>query len=225
MIKLVFATLVKPPYVRIRGAVQTAMFDRRYGVETEGLVSTADAGVTDPHSMHYLPAGVLSLRRILPPSSVGPDDVFVDFGSGKGRIVLQAALHYPFRAVYGVELSESLHTVAERNVATLRDRFRCPEVHLLQGDARTVDLPDDVTVVYLYNPFRGAVFADVVDRLIASVDRNPRRMRIVYGNPEEEAALLATGRVRLLRATRGWRPSREWSRSNSFRLYEVTPRS
>lgn len=220
-----FSSVVKPPYVRARRAIRLAMFDRRYGVQTEGVVSPADAGIQQPHSMEYMPAGVLSLRRILPPRHVGPDDVFVDFGSGKGRAVLQAALAYPFRAVYGVELSESLHAVAERNVATLRDRFRCSDVVLLQGDARSVDLPDTVTVVYLNNPFQGPVFAAVVQRVLDSVDRNPRRLRIVYGNPVEEATLLATGRVRLVRTARGWRPGRAWSLSNSYRLYEVLPAS
>lgn len=219
----IFRSVVKPPYVRARRAVRAALFDRRYGVETEEATSTEDAGITDPLSTHYEPAGILSLRRILPPGSVGPDDVFVDFGSGKGRVVLQAAMDYPFRAVYGVELSESLHAVAERNVATMRQRFGDTEVQLFQEDARSAELPDTVTVAYFYNPFRGAVFQTVVERLLASVDRNPRRLRIVYGNPEEEATLLATGRIRPVRTVRGWRPGREWSRSNSFRLYEVTP--
>ncbi len=219
----VFSGVVKPPYVRARRALRTATFDRRYGVETEEEVSSADAGIHDPHSTPYQPAGVLSLRRILPPRTVSADDVFVDLGSGKGRAVLQAALHYPFRTVYGVELSESLHAVPVANLERVRPRLRCPDVRLLRADAREAELPDTVTVAYLYNPFGGEVFASVVDRFVASVDRNPRRLRIVYGNPLEEAALLATGRVRLVRTGRGWRPGAEWSRSNSFRLYEVTP--
>ena len=219
----VFRGLVKPPYVHARRALREALFDRRYGVETEAGMSTEEAGVTDPDSTRYMPAGLLSLRRILPLRLVGPDDVFVDVGSGKGRVVLQAALRYPFAAVYGVELSETLHAVAERNLTAVQDRVRCP-VHFVQGDARTAELPDTVTVAYLYNPFGGEVFRTVIDRLIASVDRHPRRLRIIYGNPEEEAALLATGRVRLVRAVRGWRPGREWSRSNAFRMYEVLPR-
>jgi hypothetical protein len=222
-VRRIFSTVVRPPYVRARHAVRKALFDRRHGVETEGVVSPAEAGIFEPDSLEYMPAGVWSLRRILPRGSVGPDDVFVDFGSGKGRIVLQAALSYPFRTVYGVELSPSLHVVAERNVAVLRHRFRCADVRLVHGDARTVELPDTVTVAYFYNPFRGAVLEAVVHRLLASVDRNPRRLRIVYGNPQEEATLLATGRIRPVRTVRGWRPGREWSRSNSYRLYEVTP--
>ncbi|WP_051515621.1 methyltransferase domain-containing protein [Candidatus Blastococcus massiliensis] len=223
--RALFSAVVRPPYVRARDAARTALFDRRYGVDTEGVVSPADAGISEPDSMEYRPAGLLALRRILPPRLVGPDDVFVDLGSGKGRVVLQAAMGYPFRAVYGVELSAALHTVAERNVATLRDRFRGSEVRLVHGDARTAELPDTVTVAHLYNPFRGAVFEAVAHRLLASVDRNPRRLLIAYGNPVEEAALLATGRVRQVRAVRGWRPGREWSSSNSYRLYEVTPAS
>jgi hypothetical protein len=223
-VSALFSAFVRPPYVRARHAVRTALFDRRYGVETEGAVRPVDAGILDPDSVAYMPTGVLSLRRILPPSSVGPEDVFVDFGSGKGRIVLQAAMAYPVRAVYGVELSESLHAVAERNVAALRGRFRCADVRLLRGDARSVELPDTVSVAYFFNPFRGAVFQAVVERLLASVDRNPRRLRIVYGNPQEEATLLATGRIRPVRTARGWRPGGEWSRSNCLRLYEVTLR-
>ena len=219
----VFSAVVRPPYVRARQAVRTALFDRRYGVETEEGVSQADAGVRDPLSTPYQAAGVLSMRRILPRRTVSSADVFVDLGSGKGRVVLQAALNYPFRAVYGVELSESLHAVALANLERVRPRLRCQQVHLLRADAREADLPDTVTVAYLNNPFGGEVFESVIDRLVASVDRNPRRLRIVYANPVEEAALLATGRVRLLRIGRGWRPGAEWSRSNSHRLYEVTP--
>ena len=66
-------------------------------------------------------------------------------------------------------------------------------------------IPDDVTVAFLFNPFTEDVFATVISRLFDSLDRNPRRLRIIYGNPREEAALLTTGRVRLIRVLRGWR--------------------
>lgn len=82
-------------------------------------------------------------------------------------------------------------------------------------------IPDDVTVAFLFNPFTEDVFATVISRLFDSLDRNPRRLRIIYGNPREEAALLTTGRVRLIRVLRGWRPGREWSLSNSYRMYEA----
>ena len=149
-------------------------------------------------------------------------DVFIDLGSGKGRAVLQAALHYPFRTAYGVELSELLHEIAEGNLQRIRRRLRCQDVRLVRSDVLHFYIPTDVTVVFLNNPFQGQVFATVVDRLLDSIDSNPRTLRIVYGNPVEEATLLRTGRAQLVRQLRGWRPGQEWWRSNSCRLYTLS---
>jgi hypothetical protein len=78
-----------------------------------------------------------------------------------------------------------------------------------------------VTVAFFDNPFVGHIFATVVDRLLASVDRAPRRLRIVYFNPVEHERLLATGRIRLVRRVSGLRPGREWARSNATFVYAV----
>ncbi|MDA0634101.1 hypothetical protein OUY22_11800 [Nonomuraea sp. MCN248] len=56
--------------------------------------------------------------------------------------------------------------------------------------------------MFLDNPFRGSVFAAAVDRLIASADRSPRPVTVVYFNPVEEAYLLGTGRFRHVRTVR-----------------------
>jgi hypothetical protein len=222
VIGLLFQNVVKPPYVKARQLGTKVLFDRRYHVDTSGEISCAELGLSDPRHVWYGPAGVTRLRRILPPREVSEDDVFIDFGSGKGRAVLQAALHYPFRRVYGVEISEQLHEIAQRNVASCRDRLRCRDVRLTRADVTDYEISDDVTVAFFNNPFVGDVFETVIERLLESVDRRPRRLRLVYGNPAEEAALLRTGRVRPVRTLRGWRPGGEWARSNSFRLYEVT---
>jgi hypothetical protein len=216
-----FRSTVRPVYVGMRGLVTHALFDRRYGVSTDDRVSRTDLGISDVRYGNYVPAGVRSLRRVIPVGEVTPDDVFVDFGSGKGRVVLQAAMHYPFRKVYGVELSEQLHDVAQANLEQIRSRLRCPDVQLIRSDVLDFQIPDDVTVAFLFNPFRGEVFQTVIGRLLESVDRHPRPLRIVYGNPVEETALLRTGRIRRVRALHAWRPGREWSRSNCYRLYDV----
>lgn len=91
----------------------------------------------------------------------------------------------------------------------------------MRCDAREFEIPDDVTVVYLNNPFSGPIFAYVVESLLASVKRSPRRLRIIYFNPVEERLLLEGG-FRLVKTIRGLRPSAEWSRANSARLYEIS---
>jgi precorrin-6B methylase 2 len=199
------------------------LFERRYNVVTDGRVPLSVLGIDDEHRVDYVPSGWLSLRRVLPRRTVGPEDVFIDIGSGKGRAVLVAAT-YPFRRVIGVELSSELHEAACANLERNRDRLTCKNVELVCADALEYEVPDDVSVVFLYNPFTGPVFERVLDKLIASVDRNPRTLRVVYANPVEEEALLATGRARLAKTASGLRPTRAWARSNAVRLYAITPR-
>jgi len=219
----VFGTAVKPPYLRLRRAFTGLLFERRYGVHTEARVPADELGLPGPHLSGYMPYGWFSLRRILPASEVSTNDVFLDVGSGMGRVVLQAAMSYPFRRVLGVELSAHLHQIALTNVAANRARFRCQHVELQHANALDVALPDDVTVVFLYNAFTGPAFQAFIERLLRSVDRNPRLVRLIYANPKEEVRLLATGRFRAVRSLRGWRPTSAWSISNSTRMYAICP--
>ncbi len=87
-----------------------------------------ELGLKADDGVFYKPSGWLTLRRILRARDVSSDDVFVDFGSGMGRILL-LAVQYPFRRVVGVELSEELNEIAKANVAANRRRQRCGIVH------------------------------------------------------------------------------------------------
>lgn len=205
-------------YVDGRRVLSNALVERRWGTETGRVADLAELGVDAPGRVRYEPSGWLDLRRVLRARDVTPDDVFLDLGSGKGRVVLQAAA-YPFRRVIGVELSPELQEVAAANVAARRESLRCRDVELVTADATQFVVPDDVTVVYLYNPFRGEVFASVVERLLESLDRAPRPLRVIYRTPLEEETLLRSGRFKLIRSARGFRPGRAWSEKMSIRIY------
>jgi hypothetical protein len=107
-------------------------------------------------------------------------------------------------------------------VRRLRGDLRCKQVELVNRDVLDYEIPDDVTVAYFYNPFTGSVFRTVLEKLVASIERAPRELRIIYVNPVEEALLLIFG-ARVIRRIRGWRPSAEWSRSNSIKVYSLSP--
>jgi hypothetical protein len=181
----------------IRNAVTTArriagdvLYERRYGVRTSGRL------ILDRHdaeSICYIAVKWRQLPRVLPPATVTDKDVFIDLGSGMGRAVLEAAAIYPFARVIGVELYEELNDIARQNIANTKRRLRCTNIELVCADLREYELPDDVTVVFVNNSIRGSIFHRFLDEMSASIERNPRRMRFVYGNPLEEEALLATG--------------------------------
>src|SRR6478609_9761998 len=83
-------------------------FESRYAVKTSGRTDLDVYGLDADDRVYYIPSNWLTLRRVLRRHDVRPDDVFIDLGSGKGRMVLEAA-RYPFRRVIGVELAQPLH--------------------------------------------------------------------------------------------------------------------
>jgi SAM-dependent methyltransferase len=214
---------LKPAYFWLRWWLTSRLVERRLGIETSQRVRLAELGLEQGERGNYEPSSWLTLRLALPRSEVAESDVFIDLGSGMGRVVFQAAAQYQFRKVIGVELSPELHDIAERNVAANRHRLRCRDIELRCMDAREFQIPPDVTVVFFYNPFRGAIFAAVIDNILKSYDEHPRRLRVIYRTPEEHEFLLSTGRFRPVRTVPGLRPGREWSRTSSTRTYEVSP--
>ncbi len=209
--------LVRKSFVAMRGSASSMLIDSRRGIDT---AKTADLTpeIAAPELVHYEPSGWLDLRRVLRKSDVSPHDVFLDLGSGKGRVLLQAA-RYPFRRVIGVEIAPELTAVAHANVHALRGRQVCQEIELVTADALDYHLPADVTVLYMYNPFRGEVFARFVEKLIAALDDHPRPFRLIYSTPMEHECLMRTGRFSVVHEVRGLRPGRRWARKLGIRVY------
>lgn len=187
------------PYGWLRRNAGQLLFERRYGVRTAGKIMLDELGLAAEDRVYYSPANWRTLRRSLRRNEISDSDVFVDFGSGMGRMVIEAAHHYPFRRVIGVELAKELDDIARRNLQHTRLRLRCKDIELVQADVLEYPIPADVTVVFMNNPFRGPVFATVMERLIASVDAHPRPLRFVYANPVEQEFLRATGRFHRVR--------------------------
>lgn len=53
---------------------------------------------------------------------MGVDDTFIDLGSGRGRVVLHAALKTDVGMALGVELSSLRHAIAEAALDALQQR-------------------------------------------------------------------------------------------------------
>lgn len=148
-----------------------------------------------PSEWHVLPRALRYLRA-------GADDVFIDFGCGKGRVVHQAA-RWPLRRVIGVEVSPHLAAFARALVREHRHGYRCRSVEIVVSDATRFEIPDDLSIAYFYDPFRGEILDTVLENIIASIDRHPRRVRLIYVHPSQAACVLGTNRFRLLKEQRG----------------------
>ena len=153
-----------------------------------------------PDRLGYAPSPWYVLPRALRYLGVSDRDVFVEFGCGKGRVVHQAARR-PFRRVVGVEISPVLAEAARSGLAARRHQHRCRDVEIVVADVTAFRVPDDLTIGYFYYPFAGQTFESVLRGIVESIDRNPRRVRLIFAFPTKEARsqILATGRFRLLK--------------------------
>lgn len=154
---------------------EAAGWVRYFGAQTEDGPSP---GAEFPESIAYEPLPWQLIRRSLDALALTPDDVFLDYGAGMGRALLMAARRGP-RRVVGVELLEPLVAAARRNVRAAQHRLHCP-VEVSVADATTWPVPDDVTAVYLFNPFIGSVMARTLERIAESLQRRPRPLRLMY---------------------------------------------
>lgn len=199
------------------------VIERHYGVDTSEHVSSSELGFGSADRYGYEPSGWLALHVALPNTMVTGDDVFADIGSGKGRVVLQAASRYRFKRVIGVELSKRLTEVARGNLERNRGRFRCRDVELVTTDVLDWEIPDDLSIAYLHNPFLHRVFSSFVERLLGAVERRGRALRLIYVNPVEHERLAAHARVNELPAPRPLLSRLARVPAGAIRYYEILP--
>jgi len=171
-------------YEQIRHGFYTAYCEHKFGVSTTGFIEPRDLGIESPDSMAHSPLGYeyifWALRAIPVPAA---DVVFLDYGSGKGRVLVAAAT-FPFRKVLGVEISEQLVAAARGNLAHMKHR-RAAHVAVHHSDAARFPVPDDVNVIFFFNPFTGQTLTDVVNRIERSIRACPRDLLIIYFNHGE----------------------------------------
>lgn len=174
----------------LRTELISRWFDWRNGVDTGGwvpLTGLAIRGGNLANGNMYYPTNLGSAKQILRDLPIEDHSryTFVDFGSGKGRMLLIAS-HYPFRRVLGVEFAAELHAIAEANIARYRNRRRvCAEVRSLNEDAGDFAFPDGDLVLYFFFPFRRTLMEALMRRLERAIEAQPRDVLLVYmGNPE-----------------------------------------
>jgi tRNA1(Val) A37 N6-methylase TrmN6 len=116
-------------------------------------------------------------------------DVFLDYGAGMGRVLLMVARRQLERVV-GVELLAPLAEIARENVRAAKPRLHSP-VEVVVADAATYEVPDDVSIVFLFNPFVGTVMASTQAQVEASLRRRSRRLRVLYAHADDQPNLFA----------------------------------
>ena len=99
----------------------------------------------------YLPND--SVVQLIGERDISDKQVFMDMGSGSGRVVLSACMNYPFEKCIGVEFSEHRHNLATKVKDTLADKLGISDrVDLIKNNLLSEDVSfRDVDVAYVSN--------------------------------------------------------------------------
>jgi hypothetical protein len=125
---------------------------------------------------------------------------FVDIGSGRGKAMLHA-MEAGFKKLWGIEIDAEANDAAKQNFRTYRPAVPADvQVTLLAEDALTAELPEGDLLVFMCNPFHGDVMVRFMARLEGLLEKSPRRLWIVYINPECHDIVSASPSISLVSA-------------------------
>jgi SAM-dependent methyltransferase len=157
--------------VNLARTLRNAAFDLRFGRFLGGTIRSRHEHLG---AFHVTNTPYDDLPALFGAAGVRDDDVIVDVGCGKGRVINWLLRNHPANRVVGIELDPE---VCARTARRLR---RFPNVTILCGDAVEL-LPPDGTLFYLFNPFDEAVSRRFAEAFLAR-DGRGRPRRIVYYN-------------------------------------------
>jgi predicted RNA methylase len=167
--------------------VETLLWERRLAIATRspGGVRREEHGgyVTIPYRLIFM---------VLDRLELGLQDVFVDLGCGRGRVVCCAA-RYQVREVIGVEDMTELAKTAEANLRGMKGA-RTARRQVICGKAQDFDCAG-VTAIFLFNPFGPRTLDQVLSKLKSSLAHGPegQKFRLAYVNPVYESVIAALG--------------------------------
>ena len=153
--------------------VQNLLLDLKHGYFCGGSTPTRfkETGALQIQHTNFVSLDEIFLRNDL---GVTPDDVLVDVGCGKGRVIAYWRQQKLGRKYIGIELDPEPAMIS-------KERFKdAPEVQIINGDA-IENLPAEGTMFYLYNPFVESVVRRFCEKLEAIADRR-KPVRVVYNN-------------------------------------------
>jgi SAM-dependent methyltransferase len=174
---------------RLFFALEDRLFDLSHKIETRGVVPPAESAAhaqAQTHATSYQAVWTRNLRVLIGAAAkAGPARIFVDIGAGKGKACIYASRH--FLQVIGVEYSSDLIAAARRN----QQRSGRHNIEFIQADAAHYDVPDESTLIFLFNPFDDVILGQFITRNRTRI--KACRSLIAYANDVQREILMKSG--------------------------------
>lgn len=136
-----------------------------------------------PHASIYQPVSFYMAESLMneienPLKSTG----FLEAGCGKGRVIKIAAAK-GFKNIYGFDLVPYLVKASRDVAAEIMREFPDAKASIELANAADYVVPDEVDVIFLFNPFDETVMRSFVSRIKESLLRKHRSITVLYANP------------------------------------------
>lgn len=160
-------------------------FDIKWGTYTSNHIGFTDLGFT-PEQMEAGRAYSATPSKLV--SSILNDLKFnfsdfsyVDLGSGLGRTLMLASL-YEFKKVEGVELSEVLVSICNKNISIFSEKASVKSpINVKNEDVLQYQFPTGKTLVFMYDPFKPMLLAECLKKIYRHCQSSPENeVYIVY---------------------------------------------
>lgn len=157
-------------------------FDLKHGIDTSEIVQVEDLDITredKKHSRRYQPTRIRYIKKLIRELKLPEGSVFVDFGSGKGRVLFVAS-NYNFKRVVGVEISSKLCEIARNNLVVYERKLKRPlKVEIVESNVLRYDIRDDENIFYFFRPFDGLIMEKIIEKIISSLKESPRKVWVI----------------------------------------------
>lgn len=162
-------------------------FDKKYDTNTSGITELDELEITSSNKAHgelYEPTPLRTFFRIIKYLPISRKRyAFIDYGSGKGRVLI-AASELGFGHVIGVEFARELYLTSVENIEKYKAKLSPDTViDVHHGDAVDLEIPQEPCVMYLFNPFQAPLVKKILDNIKKSYDACPRPIYVIYYNP------------------------------------------
>ena len=154
------------------------LLDKKLGIETFEPCYEKDTQSFYKDGLAYFPSSYSILEKVVKRVELSKDDVVVDMGCGKGRVVFFMAME-EVKRVIGVEIRRDTVEAAKVNFSNFK--YKKSPLEIINADVINFN-PKEGTVFFFFNPFGYRTFDKVIENIKNSLITNPRKIKILYYN-------------------------------------------
>ncbi len=158
------------------------LFDYTHSVKTNGYIELNDLNIFQNRedATKYQASSYYILNKFFKKyKEMVYDSSVIDFGSGKGRILI-LAMRYGAKKCIGVEFAKELIDISVTNVESYKlNNSLQTEIELIHDSALNYEFDETENFIFFYNPFNEKILNPILQKIL----QLHTRPLIVYINP------------------------------------------